>query len=496
MRRGAPVIVTRTFSKVYGLGGLRAGYAVAAPEVLEALLVIREAFGTNSVAQAAAAAALGDVEHVRRSVEMNRAREGPRRRRRSPGAGSAVLPSLTQLRHLRHARRRAARSSGACSARGVIVRPLDPYDMRELAARVRSARREENTAFLAALDAVLGRERRHEKQRTRRRDRRPLGRRQVDRRPRAGRAARLHLHRHRRHVPRARPEGEPRRRLARLRGGARRAVPRVVDPAVARAAGASSSTADDVTADVRSREISRASSLVSVHPGVRVEMVARQREMGRDGGVVLDGRDIGTAVFPDAEVKFFLDANPGERAGRRLERAARGGQRRLVRHRRARGPRARLHGHPPRPSRRSRRAWDAIALDTTKLPPEEVVERMLAAVRAREGRPLDLGRLAAAAPPLAPPLPRGAARRAAERRALPAAQGPGGRADARTARRRRTSCSRAAAASAWATRTFAVGAGHALHRAGAGRAPLPLDHGGHAAARLLRPARGLGGRDE
>jgi cytidylate kinase len=74
----------------------------------------------------------------------------------------------------------------------------------------------------------------------------------------------------------------------------------------------------DVTADIRSREISRASSLVSVHPGVRVEMVARQREMGKDGGVVLDGRDIGTAVFPDAEVKFFLDANPGERAQRRL----------------------------------------------------------------------------------------------------------------------------------------------------------------------------------
>ena len=53
------MIVTRTFSKVYGLGGLRAGYAVAAPEVLDALLVIREAFGTNSVAQAAATAALG-----------------------------------------------------------------------------------------------------------------------------------------------------------------------------------------------------------------------------------------------------------------------------------------------------------------------------------------------------------------------------------------------------------------------------------------------------
>ena len=83
----------------------------------------------------------------------------------------------------------------------------------------------------------------------------------------------------------------------------------------------------DVTADIRSREISLASSLVSVHPGVRTEMVARQREMGKDGGVVLDGRDIGTAVFPDAEVKFFLDAAAAVRARRRyLEISPPGGQ--------------------------------------------------------------------------------------------------------------------------------------------------------------------------
>jgi cytidylate kinase len=150
----------------------------------------------------------------------------------------------------------------------------------------------------------------------------------------------------------------------------------------------------DVTADIRSREISLASSLVSVHPGVRTEMVARQREMGRDGGVVLDGRDIGTAVFPDAEVKFFLDANPGERAQRRLGELRAAGSdvnfdtvEREVRERdytdshRAESPLA--------------RAWDAIALDTTKLGPDEVVERMLAAMRARLGRPVDLGQLAA-----------------------------------------------------------------------------------------------------
>jgi cytidylate kinase len=149
----------------------------------------------------------------------------------------------------------------------------------------------------------------------------------------------------------------------------------------------------DVTADVRSREISRASSMVSVHPGVRVEMVARQREMGKDGGVVLDGRDIGTAVFPDAEVKFFLDANPGERAGRRLKELQAAGSD-VSFDTVEREVRERDYTDTHRTESPLARAWDAIPLDTTKLMPEEVVERMLAAVRAREGRPLDLARLA------------------------------------------------------------------------------------------------------
>jgi cytidylate kinase len=150
----------------------------------------------------------------------------------------------------------------------------------------------------------------------------------------------------------------------------------------------------DVTADIRSREISLASSLVSVHPGVRVEMVARQREMGKDGGVVLDGRDIGTAVFPDAEVKFFLDANPGERAQRRLgELRAAGSDVNFDTVEREVRERDYTDSH--RAESPLTRAWDAIPLDTTKLGPDEVVDRMLAAVRARAGHPVDLGGLAA-----------------------------------------------------------------------------------------------------
>jgi histidinol-phosphate aminotransferase len=146
------VIVTRTFSKVYGLGGLRAGYAVAAPAVLEALLVIREAFGTNSVAQAAATAALGDVEHVRVSVEGNR-REKALRGAALAGRGFRVLPSLTNFVTFdtgRDGRDVWTRLLG----RGVIVRPLDPYHMKSWL-RVSVGTPPENAAFLAALDGVL-----------------------------------------------------------------------------------------------------------------------------------------------------------------------------------------------------------------------------------------------------------------------------------------------------------------------------------------------------
>ena len=65
----------------------------------------------------------------------------------------------------------------------------------------------------------------------------------------------------------------------------------------------------DVTEAVRSPAVTRASSLVSVHASVRRELVARQRALGREGGVVMEGRDIGTKVFPDADLKIFLDAS-------------------------------------------------------------------------------------------------------------------------------------------------------------------------------------------
>src|ERR1700756_4288704 len=74
----------------------------------------------------------------------------------------------------------------------------------------------------------------------------------------------------------------------------------------------------DVSARIRERDVTEAASKVSVHPLVRQWMVARQREMGAGGGVVMEGRDIGTKVFPDAGLKIFLDADPVVREQRRM----------------------------------------------------------------------------------------------------------------------------------------------------------------------------------
>jgi len=138
----------------------------------------------------------------------------------------------------------------------------------------------------------------------------------------------------------------------------------------------------DVTEEIRTREVSVAASQVSAHSEVRREMVRRQRDMGQEGGVVLDGRDIGTAVFPDAELKLYVDADPRRRALRRhLELGGDGA-----------GPgleaieaeiRARDLADTTRADSPLVRAGDAVLLDTTDLSPEAVVEKMEALVRAR-----------------------------------------------------------------------------------------------------------------
>ena len=138
----------------------------------------------------------------------------------------------------------------------------------------------------------------------------------------------------------------------------------------------------DVTEALRTREVSAAASHVSVHAPVRREMVARQQELGREGGVVLDGRDIGTAVFPDAEVKFYVDAEPRARAQRRYAELAEKGPcpsiAELEREMLERDKKDSTRSDSP-----LTRTPDAVYLETTDLAPEQVAERMLEVVRSR-----------------------------------------------------------------------------------------------------------------
>lgn len=132
---------------------------------------------------------------------------------------------------------------------------------------------------------------------------------------------------------------------------------------------------EDVSAAIRTPEISLLTSKISARKVVRDILVGLQRELGKDGGVVLEGRDIGTVVFPDADVKFFLSASAEERGSRRfLELKAKGEDVRLER------TVAEVAQRDEQDARREHaplcRADDAIDIDSTSLTIEEVLVLM------------------------------------------------------------------------------------------------------------------------
>ena len=140
---------------------------------------------------------------------------------------------------------------------------------------------------------------------------------------------------------------------------------------------------ENVSEKIRTEQISHTSSVISAFPEVRREMVRRQREMGARGGVVLDGRDIGTVVFPNADVKFFLTAVPEARAKRRFEEE----------HRRELDQTyeetlADINARDRRDSTRRDSplaiAEDAVVIDTTELAVGDVFRRMLEVIRERQ----------------------------------------------------------------------------------------------------------------
>jgi CMP/dCMP kinase len=140
----------------------------------------------------------------------------------------------------------------------------------------------------------------------------------------------------------------------------------------------------DVTRAIRTPEIDKAAAGVARLARVRSVLVERQRQMGAGGGIVMEGRDIGTVVFPDADVKFYLDASPEERARRRASDPAHSGvptavsdvatlltQRDEIDRTRAASP---LYA-----------ASDAFAVDTTGKSIDQVVSEVLVIVREKEG---------------------------------------------------------------------------------------------------------------
>jgi cytidylate kinase len=136
----------------------------------------------------------------------------------------------------------------------------------------------------------------------------------------------------------------------------------------------------DVAAAIRTPEIDKAAAAVARHPEVRRVLVARQREYGAGGGIVMEGRDIGTVVFPDADVKIYLDASPEERARRRAADPAHGAQgARIADVATALAERDRSDS--TRAASPLAVAPDALVLDTTGMPLDQVIERVLEIVR-------------------------------------------------------------------------------------------------------------------
>src|SRR6202171_3302623 len=129
----------------------------------------------------------------------------------------------------------------------------------------------------------------------------------------------------------------------------------------------------DISARIRERDVTEAASRVSVHPQVRAWMVARQREMGADGGIVMEGRDIGTKVFPDADLKIFLDADPVVREQRRMQQQQIKGE---VAANVAADLRERDHRDRTRAASPLKAAEDAVIIDSSTLSEEDVLTRV------------------------------------------------------------------------------------------------------------------------
>jgi len=138
----------------------------------------------------------------------------------------------------------------------------------------------------------------------------------------------------------------------------------------------------DVSARIRERDVTEGASRISVHPRVREWMVSHQRAMGADGGVVMEGRDIGTKVFPDADLKIFLDADPVVREQRRMAQQKISGAvaANVAAELRERDKRDRTRTASPLVA-----AEDAVVIDSTAMSEDEVLDRIEELAREKQG---------------------------------------------------------------------------------------------------------------
>jgi cytidylate kinase len=161
-------------------------------------------------------------------------------------------------------------------------------------------------------------------------------------------------------------------------------VARLADRADIRiAAGAITIDGADVTRAIRTPEIDRAAAAVARLPAVRAVLVERQRALGQRGGIVMEGRDIGTVVFPDAPVKIYLDAEPAERARRRALDPAHSGLPAAVADV-ASALTARDEIDRTRKASPLYAAADAIVVDTTGKAVEEVVRTVMTVIQQKD----------------------------------------------------------------------------------------------------------------
>jgi cytidylate kinase len=142
---------------------------------------------------------------------------------------------------------------------------------------------------------------------------------------------------------------------------------------------------EDVTTAIRTPQIDRAAAAAARLPTVRAVLVQRQRKAGEHGGIVMEGRDIGTVVFPDADVKIYLDASSAERARRRAADPSHGIGRQAALAEVETELRARDLSDATRNASPLIAAEDAVRLDTTGLSIDEVVDRVMKIVEEKLG---------------------------------------------------------------------------------------------------------------